>query len=649
VAAEPTDGRPVTWSTAEDVAALVADLEQVADRSSASEEVQALAAGSPWRTAVLALGRDLLVPEVVASARGQQVLEVWPGGGGFTRLLLEAGAVVTAWCRSELEEHLVRSRCADLAGLTTAVVGRDLDDVARPTPVDLLVHLPVELAGQVGVPRSALWSLADDVLRPDGQVVLGFANAVGLDALCGAVDERFGQPFVSLSTPLSRQTGRAVRPWVADELTAHGFTDQRWRSCFPSLGRPSAVVHDRAFEVPDAVDLLPKMVRDLVVPDGDNALMFDPRLTFGHLVGARAARSLAPGFVVVAGRSAGAAEDDGLLVRLGSRDRLPRWCGVTEVVEEPGAARHVRRTRRFPSSGPPEDGWLRQELVADEPYFVAPTVQSRLLDAAADGDLELLGALLGRWYSWLSDQAGPPATEDGPHPFLRADGSGVLPAECFDAMFDNFLVDEAVDGPASLTYIDREWRPEGGASLRAVTVRSLWWFAVRVVTRGGWSPWPDASTPRQMVVRLGGLVGLDVVDDDVERLLDADAALHVKVHGGTVEVARGLLADLDGRSSTGDDRPGSGLARRLLEARSELAAVRTEYETSLGVVADLRGIEDALRAEVVQLREHIEHLGAERSALQAALDDARRHEAAWRKVGRSVRDRLQADDGTADS
>ena len=90
---------------------------------------------------------------------------------------------------------------------------------------------------------------------------------------------------------LPGQTGRAVRHQVADELEALGFGAQTWRSCFPSLGRPSAVVCDRAFELADAAEFLPKMVRDLVVVDPHNALMFDPRLTFRHLVGARAARS----------------------------------------------------------------------------------------------------------------------------------------------------------------------------------------------------------------------------------------------------------------------------------------------------------------------------------------------------------------------
>ena len=639
------DGGPgaVAWSTEADVAGLVADLRELVDRSAASAEIQSLAAGSTWRAAVLSPGRDLLVPEVVAEAGGRRVLEVWPGGGGFTRLLLEAGATVTAWCRSPLEADLVAARCEDLSGLTVVVVGRELAEAQRPEPVDLLVHLPTELHGRVSVPRDALWQLAADVLVPDGQLVLGFANAVGLDALSGAVDERFGQPFLSLSTPLGQQTGRAVRHQVADELEAHGFGAQTWRSCFPSLGRPSAVVCDRAFELADAAEFLPKMVRDLVVVDPHNALMFDPRLTFRHLVGARAARSLAPGFVVVAGRTGSVAAADELLVRLGTRDRLPRWCGVTAVVEGP-EGRRVLRERRFPATGPSVDGWLGQVLEADEPYFEAPTLQALLLDAVADGDLDAVRALLRRWSDWLHDRAGDPAEVDGPQPFLRADGSGVLPAEYFDAMFDNFLVDSTVDGPVALTYIDREWRPEGGASLRAVLVRSLWWFAVRVVTRGGWSPWPDAPSPRQMVVHLGALVDLDVTDADVEASLSADAALHVKVHGGSTEFARTLLDDLDARSATDADLPGSGLARRLLETRTALAEVQSEYETSLGVVADLRGIEDALRAEVVELRRHIDHLEAQRSALQAALAEAQGREAPWFKAGRSMKRRLGPQD-----
>lgn len=643
MASEELEEGTVAWSTETDVAALVADLRGVTDRSAASAEIQALAAGSTWRSAVLSPGRDLLVPEVVATAGGRQVLEVWPGGGAFTRLLLEAGATVTAWCRSDLEADLVQARCDDLPGLTTAVVGRDLTDVPRTGPVELLVHLPTELHGRVSVPREALLQLAADVLVPDGRLVLGFANAVGLDALSGAVDERFGQPFLSLSTPLSHQTGRAVRHWVADELGAYGFGAQAWRSCFPSLGRPSAVVCDRAFELPDAADFLPKMVRDLVVADPNNALMFDPRLTFGHLVGARAARSLAPGFVVVAGRSATGIDDNDLLVRLGTRDRLPRWCGVTAVVEGLDG-RRVLRERRFPATGPAVDGWLAQTLEADEPYFEAPTLQSLLLDAVADGDLDALRALLRRWSDWLHDRAGDPAEVDGPQPFLRADGSGVLPAEYFDAMFDNFLVDTTVDGPVALTYIDREWRPEGGASLRAVLVRSLWWFAVRVVTRGGWSPWPDAPSPRQMVVQLGALVGLDLTDEDVEASLSADAELHVKVHGGTAEFARTLLDELDGRSSTDADLPGSGLARRLLETRAALTDVQTEYETSLGVVEDLRGIEAALRGEVADLRRHVEYLEAQQSALHAALGEAQRREAPWFRAGRSVKRRLSSED-----
>ena len=633
----------VAWSTEADVADLVADVRQVADRSAASAEIQSLAAGSTWRAAVLSPGRDLLVPEVIATVAGRRVLEVWPGGGGFTRLLLEAGATVTAWCRSELEAELIAARCDDVAGLTTVVVGRDLSDAPHPEAVDLLVHLPSELHGRVSVPRDAMWELAADVLVPEGQLVLGFANAVGLDAVSGAVDERFGQPFLSLSTPLSHQTGRAVRHQVADELDAQGFGAQVWRSCFPSLSRPSAVVCDRAFELPDAAGFLPKMVRDLVVADPNNALMFDPRLTFGHLVGARAARSLAPGFVVVAGRSGTVANDEDLLVRLGARDRLPRWCGVTTVVEgEHG--RRVLRERRFPATGPAVDGWLAQAFEADEPYFVAPTLQALLLDAVADGDLASVQALLRRWSAWLSDRAGDPAPVDGPHPFLRADGSGVLPAEYFDSMFDNFLVDSTVDGPLALTYIDREWRPNGGASLRTVLVRSLWWFAVRVVTRGGWSPWPHAPSPRHMVAELGALIDLDITDADVEASLAADAELHVKVHGGTAEFARSLLDDLDGRSASNADLPGSGMARRLLETRSALAEIRAEYETSLGVIEDLRGIEDALRSEIVDLRRRIDDLEAAQSALDVELNAAQQREAPWFKAGRSVKRRLGSDD-----
>ena len=106
-------------------------------------------------------------------------------------------------------------------------------------PYDLIC-IP-DWRGSQGQLRSLLGRCADS-LAPDGTLLLGFRNRVGLKYLCGGIDEAVAEPFSSLAC--GDASGLLARGEVEHALDCSPFAHTRFHAVMPDAGFTQAVLGD---------------------------------------------------------------------------------------------------------------------------------------------------------------------------------------------------------------------------------------------------------------------------------------------------------------------------------------------------------------------------------------------------------------------
>ncbi len=591
-------GRPEYADGAEDE--VLARLRQAEDVSAGSAE---LATGlgsweltyhfSPQRTALLA---------PLNLHAGLRVLDVGCGSGVLTRAIGETGARVVGVEGTPTRAAAAAERCRDLPDVR--VVAGHASSLADHGEFDLALLCGVlEYSPLYGDGPAALLDDVTAALADDGVVVIAIENQLGLGYLLGQQEDHHSRPWLGLAdypVPGARTWSKAQ---LRGMLEAAGLTAQRWLLPYPDYKLPRVVLDERVHDLPDAPDVVDKLVRDPLLGAfrGTSAVVAG-RAPHRQAVANGFGAAVAPSFLIVAGRSPEAVEK---AVRPGlgwlvTANRKPPWRRVRRLTE--GLELAVEHGPGGTAS------WLRQEPAADEPFLPGTPVDRLLLDALAAHDLDTARHLLQRWRECCAGDARPLADDDVTHPFLpgRADVP-VLPPDRLDVHPGNVIV--LPDG--ELRRIDLEWRAGSGVDAELVLVRALVEFARELVTCGAAHPWPAETSTRQLATHLAGLLGLDeVARDRWSELLDAEAALQELV-GGTAAV--------DTRPVLAADRDAPGRLRmwehpHLVETAAEAFTTRDR------LAAELAGIRHELGEEpVAAVRREREEAAATEERLRAEL------------------------------
>ncbi|SDN27561.1 glycosyltransferase [Allokutzneria albata] len=607
------------------------------DVSSGSDELAAQAVGWELNYHFSPQRQGLLAP--LRLREGLRAADLGCGSGVLARGLAEAGAHVLGVEGVPSRAEAARVRCRDLATVEI-VTGRVEQGLAGRDPFDLVLlcglleHTAGDPDGPANTLRSAVGALAED-----GVLVLAIENQLGLGYLAGRHEDHHSTPWVGLADyPVGR---RSPRTWGAKTLAAmlaeHGLSAQRWLVPYPDYKLPKVVLDGRIFNRLDAPVLIDKLVRDpLQGAFGGNDAVVSGRALQRVLVGEGLGLSTAPCFLIVAARSADAIrahtqDQIGWMVNNSRRAayRRSRVLSPQFQLETLGGAREAA------------DGWLRHQVLAQEPLLPGRPLDAYLLDALHNGDQQELERLLRLWREVCRAGARPPAEDDLLHPFLPGrPGVPVLPPDHLDIHPGNILV--LPDG--ATVRVDREWLAGSGVDAELAELRALLEFCREVVTSRAAHPWQDAITLRGLLLQLCEPIGLRAAAESRwDELVEAESVFQELVTGKaaatTADAIRSEaealvlppLWDAVGGLTALRERA-AGLETQIGEHLAAIEAERGEFEQLLHTTrVEAQRAEEALAVrteEAEQLRHNLEVAKAEVAKLDRRMGMAMRELAA---------------------
>ncbi len=494
------------------------------------------------------------------------------GSGVNSRWAAEQGATVVAVEGDALRAEAAALRCA---GLDVDVRHGSAGDLTDDEGFDVVLCIGVlEYAGDD--PDRFLGHLAG-LLRPGGALVVAIENRFGLAYWLQADEDHLGLAFVGIEgyPPVAATEATATvrtfsRPELAERLRGAGLTSQRWYQPFPDYKLPTAILTDRCFDQPDAVDL----VDQLVGPPIDRSRMGgritgDERAIHRQVVAAGMGAEMANSFLVVAAREQGVLErrsDGDALAWRFTGDRRRAHLRVRRITDG-GVRRIDRRPIHRTEAGGQAGGWLHLRSpggTADD-YTTGPNLEQVALDRLRAGDIDGVRAVLATWWT-VADRSATErqVTNEEAHPFLPAGSRTVLPGDHLDLGLDNLV--GPVERPAEVLFVDDEWEATGGVDRDLAAVRTCWKLATAVVSGGTRHPWPASTTVDRMAAKFCDLLPGVVGDPSIDHLHVAEAALRVEAIGGDIATHVAQLRAV-GRRSVADRTVGAGhrspLRRRL--------------------------------------------------------------------------------------
>jgi len=565
-------------------------LRSAKDRSSASDELAAHVTDWPTRYHFDRARTNLLQP--LHLRPGLRILDLGAGTGIMSRFAAERGASVVAVEGDARRAEAAALRCQ---GLDVDVRHGSIDEIdAADGPFDVALCIGVlEYAG--GDPAGFLAQLTKH-LTPQGVLTVAIENRFGLAYWLGANEDHLNQPWLGLegypavTTTTKTSTVRThSRRSLAELLAGAGLESQRWLSPSPDYKLPTAILAERIYLEPDAVEL----VDQLVGPPLDRSRMGgkfegDERAVNRGILEAGLAPDLANSFLVLAGADAHELDqlcDPSVLAWRFTGDRSQCHLRVRTIrssSSEVGRTVDRRPTHRDLDTGHANQSsqlastsWLRLDAAdrPPEPWITGPNLEQLALERLRAGDQPGLTEVLRQWSDLIGLLAvKQEVAKSEVHPFLPAGRRQVLPGDHLDFGLDNLA---GAGGLSAPVFIDDEWVAVTGVDLELAAIRACWKLASVAIESGTRHRWPLETTVDDLTIEFLNLLpsigGEQVVGPDpLTRFYSAEAQLRVIALAGTAadHVAQIRAA---GRRSLANRASGTGPSTGL---RGWLSAAR---------------------------------------------------------------------------
>ncbi len=623
--------------------AVLSALDEVADRSDGSDELAGRAVDWPTLYHFSPKRGNILRPFDIP--RRFRVLEIGAGTGAVTRHLGERGATVVALEGDAERAAAVARRCADLD--TVEVVCGPLAGFDDPAGFDLVISVGViEYAGSCsdGLDRQLdFLDRAGRLVRPAGAMVIAVENRLGLKYLLGFAEDHLGEAWAGVEGYPGRPAVCTVsRAELGRALASVGFGAQRWYFPFPDYKLPRVVLSEAAYDFSDATTVIDHLVgRPMVDLAHPPSRTCDDRAAHRSFLDAGLGPDIANSFLIAAARAdtgLDAITDRTAVAWHFSSDRLRPLRRVQVLRREPGRGLHLTGGPIRPGASGGPAAWLGHEPEKSAPFFAGPTVEQRALEAARHRDREALARVIEAWHRKLTE-AERPATGSAASPaapFAAPPDRPSLPPEYLDVSLSNF-----VDAGAALEFVDREWRAATRVDARLVRYRALWYFALELVVGGSPHPFGADTGVDAIAAELGGLIGLDVTEQERLRFRHDESVLQEAVTGEAADRVEARLGAL-GSTSHGDRAvaltlPVTQLRRDLIELGAtvdrlqlELAAHREASQAALDEAREYQqSLEtelDGMRSQIDEAHEYQQNLETELDRMRSQIDEARRYQ-----------------------
>jgi hypothetical protein len=446
------------------------------------------------------------------AGRGRRVLVAGPHADDLVAALTEGGATVSWLIRSLGDAENTAREHPKVTVLAGTIVKLDPEE-----KFDLVVAADgVERLNSTEGDQMSAGELLDrlaEAVRPDGVLLLAHDNHLGvhhtvrLQPGAREADDAAWHPLDDHDPhrPASSEQ-------LADRLTAAGLTVDVTYAAFPEPVAPTVLVGPALLGnvgSPLRPRLGTALAQAFALGYRGRAVLSDPRRLVHRALRAGAEGTIAPSWLVIA--------------RAPGPSAAPAIPGSELLVGD------VRGTFAY-SVSTGDDGTVRTEVLAplDEPIereglrrIAQPSapgadtgyvLEERLLHLCATADLAELRGELGRFESWLREQA--------------TDGTLAGPV-ALAGLADVFVTP---DGP---TLLPTRWEPIEPVPLDTALVRALWEFAVQLITSAQPHPWPISSSAVDLTATMLGMVGRGISDTEVRAAVD----LHVLREAADLELS----------------------------------------------------------------------------------------------------------------
>jgi glycosyltransferase involved in cell wall biosynthesis/SAM-dependent methyltransferase len=551
---------------------------------------------------------------------GEKVLELGCGCGAVTRYLGEIGAEVTAVEGSLARARIAAARCRDLPNVKVFVDSLLQFESAKSFTWVLLIGV-LEYAPVFSNAKDPVLDYLRSVTRflsPQGRLVIGIENKLGLKYLNGCGEDHLGTPFLGLQDLYGEKTPRTYgRRELQALLTTVDLERQTFLYPFPDYKLPTAVVSEAGFEDPQfhPVDLMLRSpARDYT---GYPYRLFDETLVSATLQANSLLGEFSNSFLVVAAPLKAEPFTPDFLAVTFAVNRVPEFSTVTHF-KRTGASIQVTKQPIFPdlhrSRNFPTGCQLTNDLT-DSPYHSGQQLLWKMLRVRANrGTLDQIVSELRPWLLLLLQFAEARTSSE---PFLigavrqRAAREWLVPGKYLDCTPFNLIC-----SGDELLFIDQEWIAQGLIPLGLVLARGVFYSLSTGLTDAH-----SIQSTTKVVQNLCSSVGLKADEADIRSWLDMEKDFQSLVtgrdfsrlvfpldqtHSGLIGIhqafadSQRLNADLNGELADRD--------RRIAGLDQELARETVRLSSLEQSLSDRDREIESLGRETADLRRQMEGL-----------------------------------------
>ncbi|WP_229076164.1 hypothetical protein [Actinoplanes sp. DH11] len=426
---------------------------------------------------------------------GRTVLVAGPHSDELIDVLAGSGASVTWLLRSLVDAEEVAAAYPAVTVLAGTLGKLEPDQFDLVVAVDGVSRLNSAEGEQM--PVGAMLDRLALAVNADGTLILMHDNHFGVHHTVHlGAESRQGSDADWYPTDELDAGRPASRTELTGRLTDAGLVVEASYAAFPDPAAPAVLIGERILG--DTSSPLRPWLGSAVAQAFTTAyrgrpVLSDPRRLAGRALRAGAEDAVACGWLVVAtgseesrftGHDVLVGDVHGTFTYGVNADSDPELLvPLTEPVERAG----LRRT------GMPA-------VAAADGYLL----EDRLLELCAANDVRRLRQEVIQFEEWIRDQA----------------RDGMLSGRVAVADVSDVLITR--DGPVVLSV---RWEPTEPVPVGTALVRSLWQFAVRLITGARPHPWPITSSAMDLTTILLGMAGRGVTEPELRTAVDLQVAI----------------------------------------------------------------------------------------------------------------------------
>ncbi len=439
--------------------------------------------------------------------RRLRVLEVGCGCGAISRHLGENFDQVISVEGNINRARLAKARTRDLPSVS--VICAPFQKLQFTQKFDVIFCIGVFEYSSAFIdgadPHDAALKYFQDMLSPNGILIIAIENQFGLKYFNGAREDHLGVPFEGLEgyhkdASVARTFGKRE---LEDRIGKY-FPKMEFFYPFPDYKIPDCVLSAEFL----ASSLAGEMVSQIPSSDysGKRYDLWDEGSAAIELSRNRMLEFFSNSFLIVASKGVASGVSFGQLgIHYASGRRRP-FATQTRIVKTGGA---IAVEKRLLNRDIPSDDRLTL-VETDSPWIDTPSVftQVRQLAQSRRSTLEQVLAPAMNWKDSLTREA---QTTDG---VLWLNGSHV------DSIWSN-----AYNSGEQCKIIDREWIWKDKIPLNVLVIRAIYDFLTKMEISGQGSPALAGASGRSLIRRMAAALRVHLSDSDFERFIQLESQL----------------------------------------------------------------------------------------------------------------------------